>query len=88
MTLSEFNLLPKQQQELVIFGQSNFLHVETKDGLKYGLYAKDNFFIEVICFEDSLAVKEVNAFERGYLISKYSNRITPRLQVVFKNCLF
>ena len=68
MTIQDFNKLSQYDKETVIFEQSEFLHVETLDGLKYGLYAKDKFFIEVICYEESLAVRECTAFDSGKLI--------------------
>jgi len=81
MTLYQFNILPQQEQETVIFEQSKFLHVVSKGGLKYGLYSRDKFFIEVICNSESLKVIEINAFERGHLISKYSEWIRPQLSI-------
>ncbi|WP_432412418.1 hypothetical protein [Rasiella sp. SM2506] len=71
MTLYEFNMLSQKDKETVVFEQSEFLHVETIDGLKYGLYAKDTFFIEAVCFTDSLKVRDITAFDSGELINKY-----------------
>lgn len=78
MTIQQFNDLPQSDKEIIIFEQSEFLHVETIDGLKYGLYAKDNFFIEAVCYEDSLKVRECTAFNSGELIEKYVEYIREK----------
>lgn len=75
MTIQHFNSLSQHDQETVIFEQSEFLHVETSHGFKYAVYAKDKFFIEVVCFADSLKVREITAFTSGKLLEKYSDLI-------------
>jgi len=79
MTLYEFNMLPNKEKETVVFEQSEFLCVQTIDNEKHSLYAKDKFFIEAICYADSLIVKEINSFKSGYLIDKYSGYISSIL---------
>ena len=79
MTLIEFHLLSRKEQETVIFENSKFLLVTTKNGLKHGLYAKDKFFIEVVCNQDSLVVMKVTPFRYGKYLDKYSKLIAAEM---------
>ncbi|OAB78791.1 hypothetical protein ULVI_09420 [Cochleicola gelatinilyticus] len=73
MTITEFNNLSISKKEDVIFQQSEFLYVHTVGNEKHGLYSNNFFFIEIICDSETLATKEINSFNSGKLLDKYSS---------------
>ena len=79
MTVNQFRSLSREQQENHITNYGEFLSVQTIQNEKFGLYAIDNFFVEIRCENDSLKVLEVNAFMTSPLLDKYTSHGQNRI---------
>lgn len=74
MNIQNFNVLSQNEKEYYLFEDDKveFLFVHSVDNKKYGLYGIGIFFVEVVCDSDSLIVLEINSFDTGPLLDKYS----------------
>ena len=75
VTLNEFLALPRDKQFDAIFTIGDYLETRTQDNSQVILYAVDRFFVELYFDPKINKINNINAFENGKNLNKYSKNL-------------
>ncbi|MEP6262524.1 MAG: hypothetical protein ABJ092_13165 [Gillisia sp.] len=75
VTLNEFLALSREKQFDAIFSIGDYLETRPQENSQVILYAVDRFFVELYFDSKINKINQINAFDSGIVLDKYSNNL-------------